>query len=297
MSPTKHGELAGLVAVWYLSSCVAITTSKVCMQMARVPLVLCTTQFLTATAVTRCYLWLARSATRLRQAELGAVAMTAAAYSSGFATTNLAFSLAPAAFVETIKAGEPVSTAALAAVVLRERETVPTYLSLAPIVLGIALATGGSGEVFSLAAVVVVAANVCFSLRAVFVKRLKRRHPTATSASAVVLFYHVSRFGAPCFLLAAFSGFSHLLLSARVDPFRFSLAIVANGLAYSTYNLASFVVLNRVSTTTHAVLNVFRRVVVIAIASLYFRTPLTLSSVIGIALAAAGVFVYARSKE
>ena len=51
----------------------------------------------------------------MRREEFWGVARVAAAYGSGFATTNLAFSMAQAWFVETVKAGEPVTTAALAA--------------------------------------------------------------------------------------------------------------------------------------------------------------------------------------
>ena len=48
-----------------------------------------------------------------------------------------------------------------------------------------------------------------------------------------------------------------------------------NGVNYALYNQMSFLVLGRSATSTHAVLNVFRRVVVIGLTSLYFRTGLT----------------------
>ncbi|KAJ8599431.1 hypothetical protein CTAYLR_007994 [Chrysophaeum taylorii] len=295
-------ELILLVVAWYGSSVLAITTSKMCMQMAEVPLLLCACQFLTATCGSWSMLSASNGALRLtRNSETRAVAKTAAAYAMGFLLTNLAFAMAAASFVETVKAGEPVSTAALAASWLGERESVATYLSLAPIVLGIALATAteDTAPVLSLATLVTLGSNVCFSLRAVFVKQLKQSCPSSAPAkSAVVLFYHVSRFGFPVFIVCAF---------LRGDPARvieapgislpfFVAALFANGLGYSAYNLASFMVLNRVSTTTHAVLNVCRRVVVIAVTTLYFRTPLSLAGAAGILIAAAGVFLYANAK-
>lgn len=272
------------------------------MQYAQVPLVLCAAQFATATMVSRIYLAATRGVWRLmRQGEVALVARVAVVYALGFGTTNLAFSMASAPFVETVKAGEPVSTATLAALLLGERERVATYVSLVPIVLGIAMATGAdvTGAVFSLATFVVLASNACFSLRAVFVKQLKRQHPNcAASRSAVVLFYYVSRFGVLAFFIAAVlkGDFASLRHRHDFDVARFCAALLANGIAYASYNLASFMVLNRVSTTTHAVLNVFRRVVVITITSLYFASPLSVSGVTGIALAATGVVLYARSK-
>lgn len=298
---TERVELIILIAAWYSTSCVAITTSKLCMQFVSVPLVLCTTQFLTAALVTRAYMLLTRGLSRhVRAGELRSVCSIAGAYAFGFLTTNLAFALATPSFVETIKAGEPVTTALLAAALLGERERAATYGALAPIVVGIATATGADaqGAIFSFATLVVLFSNLCFSFRAVFVKRLKRVHPQSSSGrSAVVLFYHVSRYGFPGFLAAAWLHGDFAALAHNVQPPHFFAALAANGLAYSTYNLASFMVLNRVSTTTHAVLNVFRRVVVIAITSVYFVTPLSLVGSAGIALAAFGVFAYARSKE
>lgn len=293
-------ELFTLITAWYLSSCVAITTSKLCMQMAPVPLLLCSSQFLTATLATKAYLVVTGSPSRLGRREVTAVIRTAASYSAGFGLTNLAFSLAAASFVETVKAAEPVSTALLAAMWLGEREKTATYASLGPIVVGVALATGtDDAPVWSVATLVVIASNVCFSLRAVFVKALKYDHPSAAPArSAVVLFYHVSRFGFPAFVLAALVR-GDLATLRRSDPDRplFFAAIFANGLAYSAYNMASFMVLNKVATTTHAVLNVFRRVVVIIATTLYFATPMSLSGSIGILIAALGVTVYAKSKD
>mmetsp|Transcript_26569 Transcript_26569/g.106391 ORF Transcript_26569/g.106391 Transcript_26569/m.106391 type:complete len:364 (+) Transcript_26569:296-1387(+) len=325
------GELVLLIAVWYGSSCIAITTSKICMTAARVPFVLCSTQCLTAVLTTRGYLWLLGrgNVSRLRRpAEKWAVLKVSVGYSAGFALTNVAFAMASAPFVETVKAAEPVSTALLAIALLGERERAATYAALVPIVLGVAAATGGGGSgdsLFSLAALTVVASNLCFSLRAVFAKALKAQHPgSAAARSAIALFYHVSRYGLPGFLAAAvLRGDVATLVSAVVAkysgddsghprpsssstagqvaslerPHTFLAALVANGLAYTTYNMASFMVLARVSTTTHAVLNVFRRVVVIGVTAIYFREPMTASGLAGVLTAAFGVAVYASSKQ
>lgn len=73
-------------------------------------------------------------------------------------------------------------------------------------------------------------------------------------------------------------------------------ALALNGAAYTAYNLASFCVLSRVSTTTHSVLNVFRRVVVIAVTAVYFEAHLSPTNMAGVAVAVAGVVGFAFSK-
>mmetsp|Transcript_13804 Transcript_13804/g.18436 ORF Transcript_13804/g.18436 Transcript_13804/m.18436 type:complete len:318 (+) Transcript_13804:164-1117(+) len=308
-------ELVALVVGWYLSSCVAITTSKICMQMVKVPFILCTAQCVTAVLVTLMYLFTRGGRYDLvRSQEKVEITKISFAYSAGFGLTNVAFAIASAPFVETVKASEPVSTALLAIFFLGERESVATYTSLFPIILGVVLATSvGSGasmstNLFSLATLVITASNICFSLRAIFTKQLKRNYSNSNaSRSAVVLFYHVSRIGLPGFLIAALANqelsvltelfFSSSKIKEQSPNFLvFIAALIANGLAYTCYNMASFMVLARVTTTTHAVLNVFRRVVVIAITTLYFRTPITISGLSGVLIAAVGVALFASSK-
>ena len=312
-------EVVGYVVVWYLSSMVAITTSKECMRVAPVPLLLCVSQFLTASMATRLYLGLfTRSNLSLGdKGDRSFVMKIAASYSLGFFLTNLSLSLADASFVETLKTSEPVGTALLAAVFLGEVYGRLTYISLAPIVLGISAATfKDKAPVLSYAAPIVLLSNCCFSMRSIFLKLLKRDHPeSAPALSGVVLFYHVSRFGAFFFLCATvISGdFDCLRDSDRCGPatrlgktdsaknatdfVRFGLLLAVNGLAYSAYNLASFLVLQKMSATSHAVLNVVRRVFNILVAFVHFQTTVDATSLAGIFTAVAGVFLYAFARQ
>ena len=304
---TASGALPLLVVLWYGSSCLAITTSKLCMERARVPFVLCACQFGAATLLTKALLVLEdrrKPAAAGGGRAVGAVARVAASYTVGFALTNTAFSLASAPFVETVKALEPVSTAALARLRLGDRESIATYATLAPIVAGVALATGGgvadAGPDRSLALAVVLACNVCFSLRAVFAKELRRDAPAArAAASGVALFHDVSRLGLPPLVLLAAAAERDALAAALAPAARPGLLLArlaVNGVAYAAYNLASFLVLARVATTTHAVLNVFRRVAVIAVTAAVFRVPVSPLNAAGVALAVAGVVAFAASR-
>jgi len=55
-------------------------------------------------------------------------------------------------------------------------------------------------------------------------------------------------------------------------------------------------VLSRVSTATHAVLNVCRRVCVIGVATVVFGTPLSPLNILGVAVAVLGMFWFTHSK-
>jgi uncharacterized membrane protein len=77
------------------------------------------------------------------------------------------------------------------------------------------------------------------------------------------------------------------------------LLLFVNGIAYSTYNLTSFLVLSRTDIATHAVLNVFRRVFIILFTSYYFSVTLSLLNMFGVFLAVCGIllFTYFKSRE
>lgn len=322
--------LAALIAAWFGASVVAIASAKSILVAAPCPATLCAIQLGVAAVGLR---QLTPTSTPSREREWWHVFGIAASYACGFLLTNAAIALAAPSFVETFKAAEPLSTVGLAMLVLGEREHAATYASLAPIVIGVAMASD-SEVTFSLAGMVLaLASNVSFSGRAVLTKALKRQFPSApTSGSDMQLFYHVSRLGFWLLLPFAVLLDAHVLVrallssgdggggsdmdgassnatledggtsSSNADGAAPSAArllawIVINGTAHAAYNGVSFAVLGRVSVATHAVLNIVRRIVMIATAAVIFGTPITLFQWAGVALAGAGVGAFARSKN
>ena len=153
-----------------------------------------------------------------------------------------------------------------------------------------------------------LASNLAFSGRAVLTKALKRSHPGALAAkSDTCLFYHVSRYGlcllVPCTLLLDLRSLLGWSASPSAHGGR-SLAggarvcglLLLNGMAHALYNGVSFIVLAKVSIATHAVLNICRRVLVIAVPAAVFATPLTAFHWAGVGLSVLGVSLFARSK-
>ena len=201
-------SLGGLVASWYAASVLAIATCKHVLLVAHCPASLCAVQLACAAAGVRLtsrwqlsskrHSAFAGSIAPLAKPEFNTVFAIAASYSLGFLLTNAAIAFAAPSFVETIKSGEPLSTVALAAVFIGERERWLTLACLMPIVLGVCMASGfgGSDHFSPLGCVLALASNVSFSSRAVLSKALRRAHPeAAASRSDAVLFYHVSRLG------------------------------------------------------------------------------------------------------
>ena len=302
---------------------IAIITAKAVLLAVACPASLCVVQFVVAAFGSR---QLIGSVPAVGRAERNLVVGIALSYAGGFLLTNAAIAIAAPSFVETFKAAEPLSTVALATFALGEWERPRTLLALLPIVMGVALASSGSGATFSVFGMLLaLASNISFSGRAVLTKALQRGYPAAEAASSdACLFYHVSRLGMWLLLPVA------LLLDTRalLDALGFSsgsssvgstgvaadagaegaqlrgtssawlaLLLLANGCAHATYNGVSFMVLGRVSAATHAVLNIVRRVAVIGVSAAFFGTYISPLNASGIALAAVGVLGFGRSRS
>jgi len=82
-----------------------------------------------------------------------------------------------------------------------------------------------------------------------------------------------------------------------VGILRYSLLALVNGMAFTSYNLASTYILSRISVVHHASLNCLRRVFAIISTSMIFGNPITTMQMAGIALACAGFLSYIRCKQ
>jgi len=115
-----------LVILWYSSSMLAITTSKMTMQAAPVPLVLCSAQFAIAAIISGAVLTLGETGTKMSNGQEGSMlAGISITYTLGVFFTNFVFSLAHASFVETVKSSEPISAVVLAYIMLGARPGQP----------------------------------------------------------------------------------------------------------------------------------------------------------------------------
>ena len=198
-------QIVPLILVWYGFSLLAICSGKLVLDSCPCAASLCAIQLgaaaLGCQILAKCHDQRGQGPAPLETAEYGGVCAIAVGYSSGFALTNAAIENASPSFVETVKSSEPLSTVALAAAILGERERPLTLASLVPLVVGVAVASGlGEGHVSaafsSVGMALALASNLSFSARAIYTKKLRHKHPSCAAVrSDLVLFYHVSRLG------------------------------------------------------------------------------------------------------
>jgi len=224
-----------------------------------------------------------------------------AVYTVGFCLTNASFGAVNASFVDTVKAGEPITTVLLAVLFLaNERVTVPVALSLLPIVGGVAISSMAEASASLMGLAFALGSNVCFSARSIAAK-LVGKHMGSERMDGANLFVHVNRLGVLALLPAAVAiegrtlfEFSQTLPAEQLVA---SLRLFAfNGLMYYLNNQMNFLVLEKVDTLTHGIINCGRRVANILFAIVYFGNKVTFFNGTGISLALLGGFLYVRTK-
>lgn len=228
----------------------------------------------------------------------------------GFLSTNLALGLSAVSFTQAVKAAAPLFSLALSVAVLGQSFPPAVYLSLVPIVGGVALTAVTELRFDALGFAAALVSNLCFTSRSVLAKGAMQRMDginlyayLCTTAAAVVLplwlatdalvFARALAPGGP--------GFASLLTdegaAAGTDAAWVLSALAAMGAFHFAYNQVSFLVLARVVPLTHAVCNVLRRICIVAFTIVYFGRNPPVSNLAGIATVFGGVLLYLTVKS
>eukprot|EP00835_Amoeboradix_gromovi_P005213 NODE_470_length_8086_cov_0.567422.p1 type:complete len:689 gc:universal NODE_470_length_8086_cov_0.567422:7902-5836(-) len=196
--------------------------------------------------------------------------------------TCYAFKYSSIQFNYTIKAFEPFISGLLSMYLLNSSLNGKQWLSLCPIPVGVAIATLTDVS-FSWSALYVSVASVFVTCcRSVLFKKSE-----LSPFEAFILLSGLSGYGC-FFLLMIYSLFFGITLPSNADLVHLFLASVY----YFMYNLASFMILNELHAVSHAIANVFKRIISIIYAWIYFQYPVNSMNILGITIAYAGVCLY-----
>jgi drug/metabolite transporter (DMT)-like permease len=239
--------------------------------------------------------------------------LSAIYFTLGFLFTNYGFRSGSAAFVETIKAAEPITSASTAVAWGIERLGKEEVFSLAGIVVGVILSTFGQNppkaEITNkqttssvVAFLIVMISNLCFSFRGLH-QKLFRASPRgkASSMNDLNLQFRMQQIGVlvlffPAIVANALWILSRATLFDMGEITRYIPLALLNGVAFTSYNLASTYVLTRISVVHHAALNCIRRVFAVIVTSVVFGLSITALQVVGIATSVGGFFSFSYYK-
>lgn len=290
-----------LVCLWYATAVAAITSTKMIMNILPFPFLLCTFQFVIASIITAIYRksCVENGVNKVDFSADKVVEQIAMSYTLGFVFTNISFSIVNANFAETVKAGEPISSVIIGYLLYNEKSSMITYLTLVPLCVGVAISSVNDISFDFIGFLTAAISNICFSSRAVLSRHLFKNYPGYTSE--ISMFERISLLGLMLLLPAFLIIEARTLLTILFGNIEFSVftllcLFLLNGIMYTAYNITSFLVLSRTSLVTHAVLNVFRRVVIIIFTAFFFDIQLSMFNILGVFLAISGVLSYTFMK-
>eukprot|EP00051_Salpingoeca_urceolata_P007153 m.95070 g.95070 ORF g.95070 m.95070 type:complete len:301 (+) comp15141_c1_seq2:193-1095(+) len=299
MAPKKAASaivLPVLFVGWYACSFFTDMLNKKVQKIKRVPISLTAVQFVCGTVCSGLLLYVFKvQPTKLSATTLRKVSPVAVCWIVGFLTTNYSLGMGNMSFAHSVKATEPLFLVALSLLFFNQGFTTSVYLSLVPIVVGIALVATNELN-FSLPAFVSVCiANICFPLRSIFARQLIQ----AKVVNNLGLFFQISLLASVVTIpLALFTEGAELVGNTKWLTRETVVMVILNGVLHYSYNQLSFLVLSRVGSLSHSIGNASRRFVIIMCSVWYFGTYLSPLNQLGIVLLVIGVFsyVWARSR-
>ncbi|KAL5222063.1 hypothetical protein ABZP36_026776 [Zizania latifolia] len=215
----------------------------------------------------------------------------------GHVTSNVSFAAVAVSFAHTIKALEPFFNAAATQFVLGQQVPLPLWLSLAPVVLGVSMASLTELSFNWIGFINAMISNISFTYRSIYSKKAMT-DMDSTNVYAYISIIALLVCIPPAVIVEGPQllqyGFKDAIAKVGLTKFISDLFFV--GLFYHLYNQLATNTLERVAPLTHAVGNVLKRVFVIGFSIIIFGNRITTQTGIGTCIAIAGVAIYSYIK-
>jgi len=203
-------------------------------------------------------------------------------------------------FAHIVKASEPVVTCALNAVFLGQVLPIPVYLTLLPIIGGVAIASMKELSFTYLALASAMLSNVSSAARGVLSKKTMTGKQIGENLDAQNLYAVLTAISTVCLIPMAlamegtgfFTAFNEVVAGGEFTKKSLSILLALSGASYYAYNEVAFLALGKVNPVTHAVGNTVKRVVIIIASVIAFKTPMSTGSIIGSSVAIFGTLLY-----
>ncbi|KAF8391304.1 hypothetical protein HHK36_023608 [Tetracentron sinense] len=221
----------------------------------------------------------------------------AVCHALGHVTSNVSFAAVAVSFTHTIKALEPFFNASASQFILGQPIPLTLWLSLAPVVLGVSMASLTELSFNWTGFISAMISNISFTYRSIYSKK------AMTDMDSTNLYAYISIIALivcipPALIIEGPQlmkyGFSDAIAKVGLTKFLSDLFWV--GMFYHLYNQLATNTLERVAPLTHAVGNVLKRVFVIGFSIVIFGNKISTQTGIGTCIAIAGVAIYSYIK-
>ncbi|CAN7043559.1 unnamed protein product, partial [Brassica rapa subsp. trilocularis] len=221
----------------------------------------------------------------------------AVCHAIGHITSNISFAAVAVSFTHTIKALEPFFNASASQFLLGQSIPITLWLSLAPVVFGVAMASLTELSFNWLGFISAMISNISFTYRSIFSKKAMT-DMDSTNVYAYISIIALIVCIPPAIIVEGPQllkhGFSDAI--AKVGMTKFISDLFWVGMFYHLYNQLATNTLERVAPLTHAVGNVLKRVFVIGFSIVIFGNKISTQTGIGTGIAIAGVAMYSIIK-
>jgi len=288
-------------ALWYLFNIAYNIYNKQALNVLAYPWTVATIQMATGLAYF-VPLWLLgiRKAPKLNASELKTLIPIALCHTGVHVGAVIALGAGAVSFAHIVKASEPVVTCGLNALLLGQVLPLPVYLTLLPIIGGVAIASMKELSFTVLALASAMLSNVSSAARGVLSKKTmsgkkigenldaQNLYAVLTAMSTVILI--------PLMLAmegtGMFKAFGEVVAAGDFTKKGLAALLALSGASYYAYNEVAFLALGKVNPVTHAVGNTIKRVVIIVASVVAFKTPMSTGSIIGSSVAIFGTLLY-----
>ncbi|PHH72351.1 hypothetical protein CDD83_4989 [Cordyceps sp. RAO-2017] len=329
-------RLVVLCLLWYTSSALTNTSSKSILIAFDKPATLTVVQFAFVSSLCIALAWLAsifpalrtqmavlRHPIRRPSKDVIMNTLPLAAFQiGGHLLSSTATAKIPVSLVHTIKGLSPLFTVLAYRIFYDIRYPQATYLSLAPLTIGVMLACSGKATYGGhlLGVLQALLATLIFVTQNIVSKKIFNEAAKAEAEAPGVQSKKLDKLNLLCYssgmafvvtlpiwfwaegidILGDFLHDGAIDLSNNpiaMDHGRLALEFVFNGVFHFSQNMLAFVLLSIVSPVTYSVASLVKRVFVIVIAIMWFKSPTTPIQAVGIALTLFGLYLYDRSSE
>jgi len=288
-------------ALWYLFNIGYNIYNKQALNAMSFPWTIATLQMATGIAYF-VPLWLTgiRKAPKLSASDLKTLFPIALCHTGVHVGAVIALGAGAVSFAHIVKASEPVVTCGLNALLLGQILPLPVYLTLLPIIGGVAIASMKELSFTVLALASAMLSNVSSAARGVLSKKTmsgkqigenldaQNLYAVLTAMSTLILIPMMLAIEGTAFIPA----FKNLVAAGDFTNKSLATLLALGGATYYAYNEVAFLALGKVNPVTHAVGNTIKRVVIIVASVVAFKTPMSTGSIIGSSIAIFGTLLY-----
>lgn len=324
-----------LCGIWYMTSIFTNMSSKAILTALPQPVTLTTVQFAFVSGWCLLLAAVARRFPRIKQTmpflkygirspsrELIMATLPLTCFQiGGHILSADATSRIPVSLVHTIKGLSPLLTVGAYSIFLKIQYSLPTYLSLIPLTLGVILACSADFNANFIGLLSAFASAILFVVQNIVSKQLFNDAAAAEKDGLLpTRFTKPDKLNLLCYssglaflftlplwlwsegftLLGDFLHDASIELSDRPGSFdhgRLFLEFLFNGTFHFGQNIVAFILLSMVSPVTYSVASLIKRVFVIVFAVVWFGKPITKIQAFGLMLTFVGLYLYDRTSD